>query len=201
MGKKSHRQQVKDESEDWMTRKWRPAMGWLYMFICGFDFVIAPILWSLVQAHFNGSVQSQWQPLTLQGAGLFHLAMGAVLGITAYGRTQEKLNGTAGTFSAGFGPGAGTTYMPPGSQPNQMNNGFGNGMQPNQMNNGFSNGMQSGQMNNGFGSQQNNSFGSNNTPGFPSTFPNTAAPIPSASTIHTIASPSGKPGPTAQPIL
>jgi hypothetical protein len=36
---------------------------------------------------------TQWQPLTLQGAGLFHLAMGAVLGIAAYGRTQEKLGG------------------------------------------------------------------------------------------------------------
>jgi hypothetical protein len=32
-------------------------------------------------------------PITLQGGGLFHVAMGAVLGVTAYGRTQEKLNG------------------------------------------------------------------------------------------------------------
>jgi hypothetical protein len=38
---------------------------------------------------------TQWQPLTLQGAGLFHIAMGAVLGISAFGRTQEKLAGTA----------------------------------------------------------------------------------------------------------
>jgi hypothetical protein len=36
---------------------------------------------------------TQWNPLTLQGAGLFHIAMGAVLGIAAFGRTQEKLNG------------------------------------------------------------------------------------------------------------
>jgi hypothetical protein len=35
----------------------------------------------------------QWQPLTLQGAGLFHMAMGAVLGLSAWGRTQEKLGG------------------------------------------------------------------------------------------------------------
>ena len=34
-------------------------------------------------------------PLTLQGAGLFHIAMGAVLGIAAFGRTQEKIAGTA----------------------------------------------------------------------------------------------------------
>ena len=36
---------------------------------------------------------TQWNPLTLQGAGLFHIAMGAVLGIAAFGRTQEKLGG------------------------------------------------------------------------------------------------------------
>ena len=29
----------------------------------------------------------------MQGAGLFHIAMGAVLGIAAFGRTQEKLGG------------------------------------------------------------------------------------------------------------
>ncbi len=37
----------------------------------------------------------QWVPITLQGGGLFHVAMGAVLGVSAYGRTQEKLNGAA----------------------------------------------------------------------------------------------------------
>jgi hypothetical protein len=36
---------------------------------------------------------TQWNPLTLQGAGLFHIAMGAVLGLAAWGRTQEKLGG------------------------------------------------------------------------------------------------------------
>jgi hypothetical protein len=82
------------KKEDWMNSKWRPMMGWMYMGICLFDFLVAPILWSLLQALANhGAVNSQWQPLTLQGAGLFHLAMGAVLGIAAYGRTQEKLNG------------------------------------------------------------------------------------------------------------
>jgi hypothetical protein len=33
-----------------------------------------------------------WQPLTLQGGGLYHIAMGVVLGISAHGRTQEKIN-------------------------------------------------------------------------------------------------------------
>jgi hypothetical protein len=35
-------------------------------------------------------------PLTLQGAGFFHIAMGAVLGISAFGRTMEKRDGKAG---------------------------------------------------------------------------------------------------------
>lgn len=36
---------------------------------------------------------TQWSPLTLQGAGLFHMAMGAIIGVAAFGRTQEKLAG------------------------------------------------------------------------------------------------------------
>lgn len=79
------------ESSDWINKKWRPAMGWSYMLTCITDFVIFPILWSLLQALSKGQVTSQWQPLTLQGAGLYHIAMGAVLGIAAYGRTKEKL--------------------------------------------------------------------------------------------------------------
>ena len=81
------------KKEDWMNTKWRPMMGWLYMAVCAFDFVIFPILWSILHAVLHASTITQWQPLTLQGAGLFHIAMGAVLGIAAFGRTQEKLNG------------------------------------------------------------------------------------------------------------
>ena len=83
------------ESQDWINKKWRPAMGWMYMLTCFADFVIFPILWSLLQAMSKGTVTSQWQPLTLQGAGLYHIAMGAVLGIAAYGRTKEKIESKA----------------------------------------------------------------------------------------------------------
>jgi hypothetical protein len=90
-------EEVKSESakknEDWMNSKWRPAMGWMYMAVCMADFVLFPVLWSLVQVIGGGRVETQWSPITLQGAGLFHMAMGAILGIAAYGRTQEKLNG------------------------------------------------------------------------------------------------------------
>jgi hypothetical protein len=83
---------VVNDNTDWINRKWRPMMGWTYMVTCMFDFVIAPILWSVIQALGNGGkVELQWQPLTLQGAGLYHLAMGAVLGVAAYGRTKEKI--------------------------------------------------------------------------------------------------------------
>ena len=92
--------EVKSESakkqEDWMNSKWRPMMGWMYMVVCTADFVVFPVLWSLVQALHGGQVNSQWNPITLQGAGLFHMAMGAILGIAAYGRTQEKLGDKAG---------------------------------------------------------------------------------------------------------
>ena len=81
------------KKEDWMNSKWRPMMGWLYMAVCAFDFVIFPILWSILHAVMHTTTITQWQPLTLQGAGLFHIAMGAVLGIAALGRTQEKLQG------------------------------------------------------------------------------------------------------------
>jgi len=79
--------------EHWVNKHWRPAMGWLYMATCLFDFILFPILWSILQALTKGSVTMQWQPLTLQGAGLYHIAMGAVLGIAAYGRTREKMSG------------------------------------------------------------------------------------------------------------
>ena len=80
--------------EDWTDRKWRPMMGWTYMVTCIFDFIVAPVLWSLIQAFFKGNVTEQWVPLTLQGAGLFHVAMGAILGVTAWSRGQEKMTGT-----------------------------------------------------------------------------------------------------------
>ncbi len=82
--------------EDWTNKKWRPMMAWVYIAICAFDFVIAPILWSILQATYKGNVTEAWTPLTLQGAGLFHLAMGAILGVTAWSRGQEKMTMMSG---------------------------------------------------------------------------------------------------------
>ena len=32
------------KDEDWMQKKWRPAMGWMYMMICTLDMAVFPIL-------------------------------------------------------------------------------------------------------------------------------------------------------------
>ena len=79
-----------DRYENWMNRKWRPAMGWLYMTTCAFDFIIFPIVWSASQALLKHQI-TPWDPLTLKGAGFYHLSMGAILGVAAWTRGQEKI--------------------------------------------------------------------------------------------------------------
>ena len=124
-----HESKIQVKKEDWMNSKWRPAMGWMYMAVCSMDFVMFPILWSLLQSLSHGQVTSQWQPLTLQGAGLFHIAMGGVLGLAAYGRTQEKMAG-ANNGGIQFPSGAGTTYVPPGQGSVNVTNQPGNSGSP-----------------------------------------------------------------------
>lgn len=81
------------KQEDWMNSKWRPMMGWTYMATCLFDFILGPILFNILQYLNPGQAVGMWTPLTLQGGGLYHIAMGAIIGISAYGRTKEKLEG------------------------------------------------------------------------------------------------------------
>ena len=112
-------EEVKNDSEkkkeDWMNAKWRPMMGWVYMLTCVTDFILFPVLWSILQASLKQPVTA-WQPITLQGAGLFHLSMGAIIGVAAFGRTQEKLaganNGGAGTTATGFSSGSAAFSAP-----------------------------------------------------------------------------------------
>jgi hypothetical protein len=61
------------------------------MIIVLFDFIIAPVFWSVLQVWGSGTVALQWNPLTLIGGGIFHAAMGAVLGISAFTRGKEKV--------------------------------------------------------------------------------------------------------------
>jgi hypothetical protein len=113
MAEETKMSESEKKKEDWMNSKWRPMMGWMYMATCTADFMLFPILWSLAQTLLKQPI-TQWQPLTLQGAGLFHVAMGAVLGIAAMGRTQEKL---AGANNGNANVPASTTPAPSVSAP------------------------------------------------------------------------------------
>jgi hypothetical protein len=110
------------KKEDWMNSKWRPMMGWMYMLVCTMDMIVFPILWSLLQTFTHTQI-TQWNPLTLQGAGLFHIAMGAVLGIAAFGRTQEKLNGANNGGAQVPAPATGFASVP--TAPSAPASGFG----------------------------------------------------------------------------
>jgi hypothetical protein len=80
--------------EDWMTTKWRPMMAITYMAINVCDFILFPILFTTVQfweVTAANDAFRQWIPLTLQGGGFIHMAFGAILGISAYTRGQEKI--------------------------------------------------------------------------------------------------------------
>ena len=85
---------------EWMQKYWRPCAAFMYMICCLADFAIFPIMFTVVQFWETQAANDafrQWVPITLQGGGLFHVSMCAVLGVSAYGRTQEKLNGQAAT--------------------------------------------------------------------------------------------------------
>ena len=77
-------------TEDWMTKKWRPMMAITYMATIWFDFIVGPIIFNILQYWNPGQAVTSWTPLTLQGGGLYHLAMGGILGIAAWTRGKEK---------------------------------------------------------------------------------------------------------------
>ena len=83
--------------EHWMKAFWRPAMGWLYMVICFMDFVGFPLLTIFLPIIFKPfgltMPYTAWQSITLSNGGLMHLAFGAILGVSAFTRGQEKTAG------------------------------------------------------------------------------------------------------------
>jgi len=84
------------QNEHWIKSYWRPAMGWLYMLICFVDFVLFPAMTMFLPAIFKSfgvAMQySAWQSLTLSNGGLMHIAFGAILGVAAWSRGQEKIS-------------------------------------------------------------------------------------------------------------
>jgi len=80
--------------DSWYTKYWRPAMAWQYLGICLFDFLIMPIVFLALKGGI-------WEPMTLKGAGLYHVAMGAIVGVTAWTRGQEKITSMAVAYGQG----------------------------------------------------------------------------------------------------
>lgn len=98
MAAEETKQEIPKEAESWLQKKWRPMMAMMYMCVCAADFILFPIGFTVVQFWEvlpQNDAFRQWAPLTLQGGGLFHMAMGAVLGITAWSRGQEKMAGVS----------------------------------------------------------------------------------------------------------
>jgi hypothetical protein len=100
-------------SEQWYAKSWRPAVAFIYMAICVFDFALLPLYFAYINngvliTHLADSAlkfaPSQqlaalsrmhemlaWRPVTLQAHGLFHASMAALLGVSAYQRSKEKI--------------------------------------------------------------------------------------------------------------
>jgi len=100
----------KHDDDSWIGILWKPAAAVVYLLICIFDFVIVPTylgLWAPklhdiifaikdlppdAQAAVLNLKLAAWEPLTLKGGGLFHVAFGAILGATVWSRGQERIN-------------------------------------------------------------------------------------------------------------
>jgi len=85
-----------DTEDHWVRTHWRPAMGWLYMLICFMDFVMFPLLAMFIPVIMKSfgladTAYAAWESLTLSNGGIMHLAFGAILGVTAWTRGQEKI--------------------------------------------------------------------------------------------------------------
>ena len=78
--------------DSYIKTRWRPFIAWQYFCVCIFDFIIGP---AITMWFYQNNIDAyvQWVPLTLQGGAFYHISMGAIIGVAAYGRTQEKING------------------------------------------------------------------------------------------------------------
>jgi hypothetical protein len=90
-------------NENWLIKYWRPAIAWQYFAVCLFDFIIFPAL-TFALAKYTGNYVA-WNPLTLKESGFYHLSMGAIIGVSAWSRGQEKIKklDTITNLSSGTG--------------------------------------------------------------------------------------------------
>ena len=71
-------------NEPFMSKHWRGLVAFSYVAINLFDFIGGPCL--------SFWFHRDWHSITLEGGGLFHISMGAVLGVSSWGKTQERTN-------------------------------------------------------------------------------------------------------------
>jgi hypothetical protein len=101
--------EASNNKESWIQKNWRPAAAFVYLFICLFDFVVMPFLtflWhqplrlTLAQiSNFSPDVQKEildktvvfWTPITIAGLAILHVSFGGILGVSAWGRSSEKV--------------------------------------------------------------------------------------------------------------
>jgi hypothetical protein len=114
------------EDDSWIGILWKPAAAVIYLLICLFDFVVVPVYLGVWAPKLNDIIlaikdlppESQvivlnlklaaWEPLTLKGGGLFHVAFGAILGATVWTRGQERVNEIKqgwGSYDTGYNQG------------------------------------------------------------------------------------------------
>lgn len=76
-----------------MKKKWTYLMGLTYMAINIADFIIFPIMYTIVQfweVQAANDAFRQWVPLTLTNGGFVHIAFAAILGISAMNKGEKK---------------------------------------------------------------------------------------------------------------
>jgi hypothetical protein len=79
------------ENEPWLIGYWRPMMAWQYFVVCLCDFIIFPSLAMYYASKYGVAENFKWDPITLSAGGFYHIAMGVIIGVTAYTRGQENL--------------------------------------------------------------------------------------------------------------
>lgn len=78
-------------------QKWTYLMGLTYMIVNLADFVIFPIMFTIVQFFETEAANDafrQWVPLTLTNGGFIHIAFAAILGISAFNKEEKKTDAT-----------------------------------------------------------------------------------------------------------
>ena len=102
---------IDQQEEGWMKSYWRPAMAFVYMAICIFDFIVMPVWIEKTQVKPVQAVElarqmpekdqvmalqiltkeQYWNPITLKENGFIHIAFGFILGIAAWTRGQAQI--------------------------------------------------------------------------------------------------------------